>query len=149
MMAAAYSLDLRRKVVEACERRSCSQVEVARFFGVSKPFVDKVLRQYRETGRFEPERKRPGRHTLIDAVACEQVQRWLDEQSDLTLAELADRLKARHGLQVSVSCVWRLLRRLGLRRKKRVSMLLSATHRRYYWHASNTARNWQAASQTT
>lgn len=86
-MAAAYSLDLRRKVVEACERRVCSQAEVARSFGVSKPFVEKMLRQYRQTGRFEPERKRPGRHLLIDAVACEQILGWLDVQSDLTLAE--------------------------------------------------------------
>ena len=148
-MAAAYSLDLRRKVVEACERHVCSQAEVARFFGVSKPFVEKVLRQYRQTGQFEPQRKRPGRHLLIDAVACEQVQGWLDKQSDLTLAELAERLNAALGLQVSISCVWRLLKRLGMRRKKRVSMLQSATRRRYYWHASNTARSLQAASTPT
>ncbi len=145
-MAAAYSLDLRRKVVEACERHVCSQAEVARSFGVSKPFVEKMLRQYRQTGRFEPERKRPGRHLLIDAVACEHVLGWLDTQSDLTLAELAERLNAEQGLQVSISCVWRLLKRLGMRRKKRWYMPQSATHRRYYWHASNTARSLQAAS---
>ena len=118
IMAAAYSLDLRRKVVEACERHVCSQAEVARFYGVSKPFVEKVLRQYRETGRFAPERKRPGRHLLLNAVACEQVQEWLDQQSDLTLAELAERLNTGFGLQVSISCVWCLLKRLGMRRKK-------------------------------
>jgi hypothetical protein len=46
------------------------------------------------------------------------VQRWLEEQSDLSLAELADRLQAECGLYVSVSCVSRLMRRLHMRRKK-------------------------------
>jgi len=31
-MGAAYSVDLRRKVVQACERSTASQAEVARFF---------------------------------------------------------------------------------------------------------------------
>ncbi len=149
MMAAAYSLDLRRKVIAACERGSGSSAEVAAFFGVSKPFVDKLLRQYRQTGRLEPERKRPGRHALIDAIACEHVQQWLVEQPDLTLAELADRLKQQHDLPVSVSCVWRLMRRLGLRRKKRRSMQQNAIHRRYYWHANSIARSLQTASSST
>ena len=45
---------------------------------------------------------------------------WLIEQPDLTLAELADRLKQHHDLQVSITCVWRLMQRLGMRRKKGV-----------------------------
>ena len=141
MMAAAYSTDLRRKVVQACERSSASQAQVAGFFGVSLSFVEKLLRLHRRSGAFEPDRKRAGRPVLINAAACEQVQRWLEEQSDLTLAELADRLQAECGLYVSVSCVWRLMRRLQMRRKKRQSMPPNATHRMYYWHASTTARN--------
>lgn len=139
MMAAAYSLDLRQKIVGAYERGARSQAEVAEVFGVSRAFVEKLLRQYRQEGTLEPVRKRPGRHPLIHATACAQLQHWLEEQSDLTLAELADRLQTQCGLQVSPSCVWRLLRRLGLRRKKRLSMRASVTHRRYYWHASTTA----------
>ena len=117
MMAAAYSTDLRRKVVQACERSSASQAQVAGFFGVSLSFVEKLLRLHRRSGAFEPDRKRAGRPVLINAAACEQVQRWLEEQSDLTLAELADRLQAECGLYVSVSCVWRLMRRLQMHRK--------------------------------
>ena len=138
-MAAAYSLDLRQKIVQAYERGARSQVEIAEIFGVSLAFVEKLLRQYRQSGALEPVRQCPGRHRLIDADASQQVQQWLEEQADLTLAELADRLQTQCGLHVSASCVWRLLRRLGLRRKKRLSMRANATHRRYYWHASNTA----------
>ena len=117
-MGAAYSVDLRRKVVQACERGTASQAQVARFFGVSQAFVEKLLRLYRRTGALEPDRKRAGRPGLLDAEACEQVQRWLAEQNDLTLAELAERLQTQCGLTVSISCVHRLLQRLHMRRKK-------------------------------
>jgi transposase len=148
MMAAAYSLDLRRKIVEAYERGSRSQAEIADVFGVSLAFVEKLLRQYRETGELEPVRHRAGRHPLLNAAACEQLHHWLDEQSDLTLAELADRLQTQFGLCVSLSGVWRALRRLGLRRKKRLSMPASATRHRYYWHASNTTASLPLAQST-
>jgi transposase len=141
MMGAAYSVDLRRKVVQACERGTASQAEVARLFGVSRSFVEKLLQLRRRTGALEPDRKRAGRPARIDATTCAQVQRWLQEQNDLTLAELADRLQAQCGLCVSISCVWRLMQRLHMRRKKRPSMPPNATHRMYYWHASTTARN--------
>jgi transposase len=140
-MGAAYSVDLRRKVVEACERGTASQADVAQFFGVSLSFVEKLLRLHRRTGALEPDRRRAGRPAQVDAATCAQVQRWLEEQNDLTLAELAERLQAQCGLCVSISCVWRLMHRLHMRRKKRHSMPASGIHRPYYWHASNTARN--------
>jgi transposase len=127
MMGAAYSVDLRRKVVQACERGTASQAEVARLFGVSRSFVEKLLQLRRRTGALEPDRKRAGRPARIDATTCAQVQRWLQEQNDLTLAELADRLQAEYGLCVSVSCVWRLMQRLHMRRKKSMVTLLFAT----------------------
>ena len=141
MMGAAYSVDLRRKVVQACERGTASQAEVARFFGVNLSFVEKLLRLHRRTGALEPDRKRAGRPAQIDAGTCTHVQRWLQEQNDLTLAELADRLQAQCGLCVSLSCVWRLMQRLHMRRKKRHFMPANGTHRMYYWHARSTARN--------
>ena len=118
IMGAAYSVDLRRKVVQACERGTASQAEVAQFFGVSVSFVEKLLRLHRRTGALEPDRRRAGRPAQIDAATCTQVQRWLEEQNDLTLAELAERLEAQCGLCVSLSCVWRLMHRLHMRRKK-------------------------------
>lgn len=140
-MGAAYSVDLRRKVVQACERGTASQAKVAQFFGVSVSFVEKLLRLHRRTGAFEPDRRQAGRPPQINAATCAQVQRWLEEQNDLTLAELAERLQAQCGLSVSLSCVWRLMQRLHMRRKKRPFMPANGTHRLYYWHVSNTARN--------
>ncbi|MDB5743648.1 MAG: hypothetical protein JWR68_1963 [Polaromonas sp.] len=94
-MAASDSLDLRRQVVQACERPARSQRAVAEFFGVSLSFVEGLLRQVRRSGELAPLRGRPGSHAKIDGDACQCRERWLQKQPELTLAELAARLQAR------------------------------------------------------
>jgi transposase len=47
---AAYSLDLRKRIVDAIERGVGTRGEVARLFGVHESFVYKLLRQKRELG---------------------------------------------------------------------------------------------------
>lgn len=121
-MAAPYSSDLRRKIVQACERHAQSQRAVAEFFGVSRSFVEGLLRRYRRSGELVPIRRRPGRRAKLDKQACAMLQQWLQEQPDLTLAELAQRLRDKQAVQVSPSALCRLLQQLGLRRKKRPSM---------------------------
>lgn len=73
-----------------CQRSSASQFQVTPFSGVSLFLVIELLRLHRRSGALEPDRKCAGRLVLIDAAACEQVQRWLKKPADLTLAELAD-----------------------------------------------------------
>ena len=93
---------------------------MAQFFGVSLSFVEKFLRLHRRTGALEPDRRRAVRPAQVDAATSAQVQCWLEEQNDLTLAELAERLQAQCGLCVSISCVWRLMHRLHMRRKIKI-----------------------------
>lgn len=136
-MAASYSVDLRRKIVQACDRHSQSQRAVAEFFGVSRSFVEGLLRRYRRSGELVPVRQRPGRHPKLDAAACQQLQQWLQERPDLTLAELAQRLQAEQGLVVSPSALCRMLQQLGWRRKKRQSMPPNGTRQRQVRLASS------------
>lgn len=136
-MAAPYSADLRRKIVQACERHSQSQRAVAEFFGVSRTFVEGLLRCYRRTGELVPLRQRPGPRPKLDLAACQRLRQWLHEQPDLTLAELAQRLRAGSGVAVSQPTLCRMLRQLGLHRKKRPSMPANGTPRRYVRHASS------------
>lgn len=139
-MAAAYSLDLRSKIVQACERGTQSQREVAEFFGVSLSFVEALLGHYRRSGgELEPQRKRPGRHALLDQTHQDKLRQWLEEQSDLTLKELIDRLQADAGIAVSEPTVSRVLQQMGMRRKKRAYTPRNGTARVYVWHASDSA----------
>lgn len=139
-MAAPYSVDLRQKIVQACETGTHSQREIAELFNVSLSFVEALLRQYRRSGgELVPRRRRPGRHGLLDAACQDQLRQWLDEQSDLTLKELMERLHADTGIAVSEPTMSRVLHRMGLRRKKRRSMLPNGTRRAYVWRAAGTA----------
>ena len=49
-----YSLDFRRKVVQAYESRRGSQRQLAQMFGVSLSFVQELWQRYRRTESVEP-----------------------------------------------------------------------------------------------
>src|SRR5437868_8240413 len=117
VMAAPHSEDLRRKVVQACERGTHSQHEVAELFSVSLSFVESLWRHYRRSGELVPHRQQCGRHPLLDDACREQLGRWLQQQPDLTLQELQARLRANPA--VSVPTLSRVLCQLGWRLKKR------------------------------
>lgn len=139
-MAAPYSEDLRRKVVQACERGTRSQHEVAELFNVSLSFVESLLRQYRRSGgELVPRRRKCGRHALLDNGCREQIRQWLQKQPDLTLRELIVRLHARTGIAVSAPTMSRALHQMGMRRKKRHYMPQNGIPRAYIWHAAVTA----------
>ena len=50
----AYSVDLKQKIVDIYQSESISQRQLAQRFGVTKSFVIKLLKQYRETGDIRP-----------------------------------------------------------------------------------------------
>lgn len=139
-MAAPYSEDLRRKIVHACERGTQSQREVAEFFNVSRSFVEVLLRQYRcSGGELVPQRRKCGRHLLLDEACREQLRHWLQEQPDLTLKELIGRLRAKTGIVASEPTMCRVLHQMGMRRKKRPCTPQNGTRRAYVWHAVGIA----------
>lgn len=138
-MGAPYSDDLRRKVILACERQHQSQREIAELFSVSISFVESVWRHYCHSGgEVVPRRRRAGRHSRLDAANLACLRKWLEEQPDLTLKELIDRLATETGIAVSEPTMCRVLQQLGMCRKKRPSMPRSGTARAYIWRAAGT-----------
>lgn len=125
-MPAPYSTDLRWRIVRACERGTQSQREIAEVFEVSLATVENLFRLYRRTGDVTPHTHRGGPGGALDAEARKQLQQWVKQQSDITLAELRERF-ARCGIAVSVPTLCRLLLAQGLRRKKRRSTPASGT----------------------
>lgn len=123
----AYSLDLRQKILRACDQRLGSQRAIATLFGVSQSFVEKLLRRHRATGDISPRPHAGGRRALCDATALAHVRRLVQAHPDATLAELSVQLQAQHGLHVSVPTMGRIVLHLKLPRKKSRSMPMSAT----------------------
>jgi transposase len=141
-MAAPYSEDLRRKIVQACERGTQSQREVAELFNVSLSLVESLLRQYRRSGgELVARRRKCGRHELLDDDCRKQLRQWLQQQPDLTLQELVGRLQVRSGIAVSAPTMSRVLHQMGMRRKKRHSTPQNGIQRAYVWRAVDTVSN--------
>ena len=123
----AYSLDLRQKILRACDQQLGPQRVIADLFGVSQSFVEKLLHRRRTTGAVAALPHAGGARPSCDAEARALVQRLVEAQSDATLEELCEQLSQQRGLKVSRPTMSRLLTRLGWPRKKSRSMPQNAT----------------------
>lgn len=118
---AAYSLDLRQRIVEAVERAVGSKRAIARLFGVHESFLYKLLRQQRERGDLAPLPHGGGAASKLTTEHWQQVAQWIEATPDATLAELQDQVQHKLRVRVGLSTVARGVERLGVTRKKRVS----------------------------
>ena len=110
----AHSLDLRERVVRACEEGTQTQKAIAERFEVSYWFVVKIWQQWRRTGDLRA-RKRGGRCVpAIRGPALQRLKRALGAHPDATLDELGEA----SGVRCSRVTVHNTLKRLGYRRKK-------------------------------
>ena len=121
----AYSLDLRKKIVEAKER-GMPTVEVARAFGVGVSTVKRYAATARE-GRPLAPKKHPGSKPKIDEDASRLLEADLEERPAATLPQSREFLRRTCGVSVSDSTVSRMLKRLGWTRKKDRWVRVSAT----------------------
>jgi transposase len=127
-MSAAYSQDLRDRVIDAVEKEGMSRRAAAGRFGVSASAAVKWLRRYEDggsrkpvgSGGHRPSKLKPQRAFIVAA---------LKEKPDLTLEALSERLLAQCGVKADTSMLSRFLRREQITLKKR-----------RWWRASGIAR---------
>jgi transposase len=117
----AYSMDLRRRVIGACDAGKGTK-EVAATFGVSPAWVRRLKQHRRERGDIVPRTGGGSRGRKIDR---DRLAALVEEQPDATLVELRDRL----GVAVTAWAVGKALRGLGLTFKKSRSAPPSRTAR--------------------
>jgi transposase len=113
----AYSEDLRKKIVDAVERRSMGQSEAARLFDVGLSSVKRYLRKFRRGSSLSPG-KTPGKRPIIDEPAQRLLEEDLKVRPFVTLRERCEYLRAMAELQVSRSVVCRTIKRMDSTRKK-------------------------------
>jgi transposase len=135
-----YSNDLRRKIVEAYESGQFTQDEVADLFGVSNATVRNFLRRKRNTGSADALPHAGGRSATLADTERERLRQIARENDDATLAELCRLVEKKFKKNISNSAMCRLLRGLGLPRKKSRSTLPSATLRGSSKREQNTGR---------
>ena len=115
---AAYSLDLRERIVEAVERRMGSKRQIAEVFGVHESFIYKLLRQRRERGDIAPLPHGGGAPAKLSGDQLQQLPALVAATPDATLEELRVQMKKKVRVEVSCSPLCRGLQALGLSRKK-------------------------------
>jgi len=124
---ASISLDLRERILKALQDEP-SSLRVAARFSVSASFVRKLRLQVRRTGNPQAG-KAPGKDRLVAGAKERELRELVDKYPDATLIELSKLLERSTHLSVSETTMWRSLRRLGLTRKKRVSVPVSGRAR--------------------
>jgi len=116
-MGAAYSQDLRDRVIAARDR-GLKTKQVSQLFKVSPAWVRRVMQRLRECGETAP---RPRGGVTVVKIDMDRLRQLVEQQPDATVRELHQRL----GVACSQSAVDMALRRLGLSFKKRRSTLRS------------------------
>ena len=117
-----YSLDFRQKIIDIYENESISQRRLATRFGVALSFIQKLLKQYNETGSIAPKVRTQQTPTKLNEEQLMTLKRLVEQNNDATLAELQKLLEVETGVCISRSTVDRMLRqKLDITVKKRPS----------------------------
>jgi transposase len=114
-MPGPYSLDLRQRVVAACDEGRLTRSEISDLYEVGESAIYEWLQRRRTTGSIASRPHTGGAASeLNEAVLSELVA----AQNDRTLAEYAAGYAERTGRLYSVSQICRGLKSVRLRRKK-------------------------------
>lgn len=114
----AYSLDLRQKIVDVYAEGNLSQRQLAKQFRVALSFVEKLLKQHRETGNIAPKKRMHQTPTKLNDEQLKVLEQLVEEHNDATLEELRDLLEQKTGVGIGRSTVDRMLSKLDLTVKK-------------------------------
>jgi transposase len=114
----AYSIDLRQKIIDTYQAGDISQRQLAERFRVALSFIEKLLKQYRETGSITPKIRTEQTPTKVNRDQLTKLEELVIANNDATLAELREKLKEATGVLIGRSTVDRMLQKLNLTRKK-------------------------------
>ena len=113
----AYSMDLRERVIDACDS-GIGTNEVAETFSVSTAWVRRLKQRRREIGHFGPKQQRRGSIPILSKHE-DKIAKIIAEKPDSTSKEIAEKL-GELSVKVSRQTVDVAVKRLGYRYKKRL-----------------------------
>jgi transposase len=120
-MPQPLSQDLRQRVLTAYQA-GLSYLTVAKRFGVSVSTVRRLNARQQEVGNVQPLPPSNGYRRALSPEDEEALVLWNQDHPDWFVHEYRTALKEKLKVHVSETAVRRALKRLGLRRKKRLSM---------------------------
>jgi transposase len=121
---APYSMDLRKRVVQAWDESGDAD-EVAATFAVSRAWVHRLVQRRRETGSVAPRKQTKFRSRVLAGREV-QLAALIAAKPDATLTELRESLPT----TAALSTLWLEIDRLGLTVKKNGTRRRTAPPRR-------------------
>src|SRR5438270_11025392 len=106
----AYSMDLRERVVAACDARDGTREQIAARFSVSVRWIGDLLSRRRRTGSIAPKPRGGGRAPAFDEAASARLREAVRADDDATLEELREAA----GVACSAPSVYLSLRCMGV-----------------------------------
>ena len=112
----SYSEDLRKRVI-VLRSNGKTGAEIAALFSLSKRTVERYWSRYQETGSVAAKQRGGYRRSRLEGHDS-TLKAWIAKESDLTLAELQERIRQRLKISLGTTALWHRLERLGLSYKK-------------------------------
>jgi len=118
-----YSLDFRQKIFDTYKTGGISQRQLANKFCVSLGFIEKLLKQYRETASIAPKVRTKQTPPKLNEEQIKILEEIVEAKNDLTLSEIRSELKEKTGITIGISTVDRMLKRIEISVKKNIARL--------------------------
>jgi transposase len=108
----SYPVEFRQKILDCYFNEPISQRQLAKRFCVSLSFIEKLLKQNRETGDISPKTYRCGGRLKLSGEELLIFGELMAKNKSSTLAELARLFQEKTGIKLSISTISRLVKRL-------------------------------------
>ncbi len=89
----AYSLDFRQKIIDIYLEDKISQRQLAEKFKVALSFIEKLLKQYRQTGSISPKIRLKQTPLKLNEQQLNILKEIVETNNDATLAEIRSQLE--------------------------------------------------------
>ena len=122
-----YSIDLRKRVLAACDRREQTITEITKQFQVSRRWIEKLRKRRTEFGTIAPAQRTQGRKPAFVGSMFKELDELVESQCDITLAEVKEHFTGR--VNCSLQAIANNLKRLGWGYKKNHYERLSKTEK--------------------
>lgn len=119
----AYSLDFRQKILDTYLAGGVSQRQLAKRFCVTLSFIEKILKQYRETESIAPKVRTKQTPPKLNEQQLNVLQEIVNAKNDATLKEIREQLKEKTGITIGISTVDRMLQKMEISLKKNITCL--------------------------
>ncbi|NEP42489.1 MAG: IS630 family transposase, partial [Okeania sp. SIO2H7] len=114
-----YSIDFRQKIVDVYKSEKTSIRKLAERFDVAKSFIQKLLKQERETGDISPLPQGGSPPPKLNSEQLVILVEIMESNNDATLEELCNLLFEKTGIAISRSTMGRITQKLDYTFKKK------------------------------